>query len=163
MQALCFVTFTFHFSTPPFFWPKHWSLHDLFLSGALGWFKEEEIFLVHLEHPHQYVQIIFHFAHLKPTFFYFIHLFLQNIYISLSIIHIYLNKIFIFLTLWTITMRGERREKRVRWREEREKKNKKIIYTVNSNRIYIHGCCSFTKLLYIFRYFYKNWCERFFD
>ena len=155
MQALCFVTFTFHFSTPPIFWPKHWSLHDLFLSGALGWFKEEEIFLVHLGHPHQYVQIILHFAHLKPTFFYFIHLFLQNIYISLSIIHIYLNKIFIFLTPWIVTVKGERK-KREWGKERREKKNKKIIYIVNNNCVYIHGYCSFVRPLCIFRYFYKD-------
>ena len=39
----------------------------------------------------------FHFAHLKSTFFYFTHLFLQNTRISLSIIHVYSNKIFISL------------------------------------------------------------------
>ena len=39
----------------------------------------------------------FHFAHLKSTFFYFTHLFLQNTRISLSIIHVYSNKIFFSL------------------------------------------------------------------
>ena len=41
----------------------------------------------------------FSFCTSKTYFFYFTHLFLQNTYISLSIIHIYSNKIFIFLTL----------------------------------------------------------------
>ena len=41
----------------------------------------------------------FHFEHLKPTFFYFTLLFLQNTHINLFIIHIYSNKIFISLTL----------------------------------------------------------------
>ena len=59
-------------------------------------------------------------------------------------------------------MRGERNEKRVKWREEREKKNKEIIYMVNSNRVYIHGYYSFARPLYIFRHFYKNWCGGFF-
>ena len=36
------------------------------------------------------------FAHLKPIFFYFIHSFLQNTYISLSILHIYLIKFSFF-------------------------------------------------------------------
>ena len=76
----------------------------------------------------------------KIYFFYFTHLFLQNSHISLSIIHIYSNKIFIFLTLWTVTVRGERKEKRVRWREEREKKNKKIIYTVT---IHLQDHCAY--------------------
>ena len=44
----------------------------------------------------------FHFAHLKSTFFYFTHLFLQNTRISLSIIHVYSNKIFIPLPTPTI-------------------------------------------------------------
>ena len=103
----------------------------------------------------------FPFCTSKTFFFYFTHLFLQNIHISLYIIHIYSNKIFIFLTLWTVTVRGERKEKRVRWREEREKKEYKIIYTVNSNHIYIHGYCSFARLLCIFRHFYKDWCGGF--
>ena len=104
---------------------------------------------------------LFPFCTSKTYFFYFTCLFLQNTSISLSIIHIYSNKIFIFLTLWIVTVRGERKEKRVRWREEREKKNKKINYMVNSNRVYIHGYCSFARLLYIFRYFYKDWCKGF--
>ena len=92
----------------------------------------------------------------KTYFFYFTHLFLQNT--SLSIIYIYSNKIFIFLTLWTVTMRGERNEKRVRWKEEREKKNNKIIYMVDSNHVYIHSYCLFARPLCIFRHFYKDWC-----
>ena len=80
----------------------------------------------------------FPFCTSKTYFFYFTHLFLQNTHISLFIIHIYSNKIFIFLTLWII-VRGERKEKRVRWREERKKRIKKsftrwtvtvYIYTV---------------------------------
>ena len=106
------------------------------------------------------MQNFFHFAYLN--LFFYIHLFLQNTHISLSIIHIYSNKIFIFLTLWIVIVRGERNEKRVRWREEREKKNKEIIYIVNSNRIYIHGYYLFARPLYIFRHFYKNWCGGFF-
>ena len=100
------------------------------------------------------MQKFFHFAHLKPIFS-ISHLFLQNT--SLSIIYIYSNKIFIFLTLWIVTVRGEKKEKRLRWREEREKNNWKIIYTVNSNRVYIHSYCSFARLLCIFRHFYKDW------
>ena len=46
---------------------------------------------------------IFHFAHLKPIFFYFTHLFLQNTHINLSIIQIYSNKIFISLTLSSLS------------------------------------------------------------
>ena len=81
----------------------------------------------------------FPFCTSKTYFFYITHLFLQNTHISLSIIHIYSNKIFIFLTPWTVTVRGERKKKRVRQREEREKRIKKsfiqwiitvYIYTV---------------------------------
>ena len=104
---------------------------------------------------------LFPFCTSKTCFFYFTRLFLQNTSISLSIIHIYSNKIFVFLTLWIVTVRGERKEKRVRWREEREKKNKKINYIVNSNRVYIHSYCSFARLLCIFKHFYKDWCKGF--
>ena len=81
----------------------------------------------------------FPFCTSKTYFFYITHLFLQNTHISLSIIHIYSNKIFIFLTPWTVTVWGERKKKRVRQREEREKRIKKsfiqwiitvYIYTV---------------------------------
>ena len=99
----------------------------------------------------------FPFCTSKIYFFHFTHIFLQNTHISLSIIHIYSNKIFIFfLTLWTVTVRGERKEKR-----GERKKNKKIIYTVNSNYVYIHGYYSFARLLCIFRHFYKDWCGGF--
>ena len=75
----------------------------------------------------------------KTYFFYFIHLFLQNTHISLSIIHIYSNKIFIFLTLWTVTMRGERREKKREWGEERrEKKRIKKSFTRWIVTVYIY-------------------------
>ena len=58
----------------------------------------------------------FPFCTFKTYFFYFIHLFLQNININLSIIHIYLNKIFIYLTLWTVTVT-------VRWEKKWEKES----------------------------------------
>ena len=45
----------------------------------------------------------------KTYFFYFIHLFLQNTHISLSIIHIYSNKIFNFFNI--VNSNRERREK----------------------------------------------------
>ena len=80
----------------------------------------------------------FPFCTFKTYFFYFIYLFLQNTYISLSIIHIYSNKNINFFNI--VNSNRERREK-VRWREEREKKNKKIIYTMNSNHVYIYGYC----------------------
>ena len=116
-----------------------------------------------LEHPHQYVQKIFHFAHLKPTFLLFIlHTYFYKTPTSVCLLYTFIQiKYSFFLTLWTITVRGERNEKRVRWREERKKKNKKIIYTVNSNRVYIHSYCSFARLLCIFRHFYKDWCGGF--
>ena len=124
------------------------------------------IFVWHSQCPYIFILVrastsvrvnFFSFYTSKTYLFYFTHLFLQNTYINLSIIHIYSNKIFIFLILWTVTVRGERKEKRVRWREKREKKNKKIICTVNSNRVYIYGYCSFARPLCIFRHFYKNW------
>ena len=43
----------------------------------------------------------------------------------------------------------------------REKMNIKIIYMVSSNRVYMHGYCSFTKPLCIFRHFSKDLCGRF--
>ena len=126
----------------------------------------DPIFVWHSQCPYIFILVrastsvrvnFFSFYTSKTYLFYFTHLFLQNTYINLSIIHIYSNKIFIFLTLWTVTVRGERKEKRVRWREKREKKNKKIICTVNSNSVYIYGYCSFARPLCIFRHFYKNW------
>ena len=56
----------------------------------------------YLEQLHQSVEKIFHFAHLKSIFFYFILPFLQNTHINLSIIHLYSNKIFIFLPYFII-------------------------------------------------------------
>ena len=54
----------------------------------------------------------------------------------------------------------ERREKGKESEVKRgeRKKNKKIIYTVNNNRvyIYIHGYCSFARSSCIFRHFYKD-------
>ena len=52
----------------------------------------------------------------------------------------------------------ERREKGKESEVKRgeRKNNKKIVYTVNSNSVYIHGYCSFTRPLCIFRHFYKN-------
>ena len=77
------------------------------------------------------------------------------------IIHIYSNKIFISLTLWTVTMRLRWERKWEKESEGREKENKKITYMVNSNCVYMHGYCSVTRSLCIFRHFYKNWCESF--
>ena len=53
------------------------------------------------------------------------------------------------------------KKKREKESEVSEKMNIKIIYTVNSNRVnnnrvYMHDYCSFTRLLCIFRQFYKD-------
>ena len=79
---------------------------------------------MYLEHPHQYVQKIFHFAFCtsKTYFFYFTHLFLQNTHISLSIIHIYSNKIFFFFL--TVNSNRERREKGKESEVKREERKK---------------------------------------
>ena len=53
----------------------------------------------------------------------------------------------------------ERREKGKESKVKRggeKKRIKKIIYTENSNRVYIHGYCSFARPLCIFRHFYKD-------
>ena len=56
---------------------------------------------------------------------------------------------------------SEVKKKREKESEVREKMNIKIIYTVNSNRVnnnrvYMYDYCSFIRLLYIFRQFYKD-------
>ena len=53
-----------------------------------------------------WMQNFFHFAHLKPTFFYFTHLFLQNTHISLSILHIYLIKYSFFYIFYYFLTHG---------------------------------------------------------
>ena len=34
--------------------------------------------------------------------------------------------------------------------------SKKVVYTVNNNRAYMHNYCSFTRPWYIFAHFYKD-------
>ena len=57
----------------------------------------------------------------------------------------------VIMARWVVAMVGE--EKRF---DRGEKIIEKIVYTVNSNRVYIHGYCSFCKTSYIFRHFYMN-------
>ena len=97
----------------------------------------------------------------KTYFFNFTLIFLQNTLISFSIIYIYSNKIFIYLTLWIVTVRVRWEKKWEKESEVSEEMNIKIIYSVNSNRVYMHGYCSFARPLCIFRQFYKDWCGGF--
>ena len=52
------------------------------------------------------LRIFFHFAHLKPTFVYFTHSFLQNTHISLSILHIYSIKYSFFYIFYYFLTHG---------------------------------------------------------
>ena len=57
----------------------------------------------------------------------------------------------VILAHWVVAMVGE--EKRF---DRGEKIILKTVCTMNSNRVYIHGYCSFCKTSCIFRHFYMN-------